>query len=86
MHNEMSDRVVGELGIHSAAWVPCRLGQAGVLASGGASGLVRIDILRERTFDLKKAGVGNVSDDGGENGDEDDELDEDWQGAVWSLV
>lgn len=72
----MSDWVGGELGIHCAAWMPCRLGQAGVLASGGASGLVRIDILRERTFNLKKAGVGDVSDDDGEDGDEDDGLDE----------
>ncbi|KAF8604327.1 hypothetical protein BDV93DRAFT_522443 [Ceratobasidium sp. AG-I] len=65
-----------QVGIHCAAWVPCRLGQAGVLASGGASGLVRIDVLRERTFNLKKAGMGDVSDDDGEDGDEGDELDE----------
>ena len=58
------------------AWVPCRLVQAGVLASGGASGLVRIDVLRERTFNLKKSGMGDVSDDGGEDGDEADELGE----------
>ncbi|KAG8683719.1 hypothetical protein FRC09_015895, partial [Ceratobasidium sp. 395] len=54
-----------EIGIHCACWQPSRLAQAGVLASGGASGLVRIDVLRGMLFrkDLK--------------GDEDEDMDED---------
>ncbi|KAG9122586.1 hypothetical protein FRC07_000974 [Ceratobasidium sp. 392] len=46
-----------EIGIHCASWQPCRLAQAGVLASGGASGLVRIDVLKGVMFrkDLDEA-------------------------------
>ncbi|QRV99561.1 WD domain, G-beta repeat protein [Ceratobasidium sp. AG-Ba] len=39
-----------DVGIHCASWQPSRLAQAGVLASGGASGLVRIDILKGLQF------------------------------------
>lgn len=46
-------RYRGAAGIHCAAWQPTRLAQAGVLASGGASGLVRIDVLREYIFKPK---------------------------------
>ncbi|CAE6363589.1 unnamed protein product [Rhizoctonia solani] len=53
------------------AWQPSRLAQAGVLASGMASGLVRIDILREQVFNLRAQGGEDADDD-----DEDDEVDE----------
>jgi hypothetical protein len=56
-------------GIHCASWQPCRLAQAGVLASGGASGFVRIDVLKELFYDSKKGQS--------EGEDEEDELDED---------
>ncbi|KAJ1300741.1 hypothetical protein OPQ81_002384 [Rhizoctonia solani] len=55
------------IGIHCAAWQPTRLAQAGVLASGTASGLVRIDVLREQVFNLRPQG---------ESADDDDEEDE----------
>ncbi|CAE6465036.1 unnamed protein product [Rhizoctonia solani] len=61
------------IAIHGAAWQPSRLAQAGVLASGTASGLVRIDVLREQVFDLKSRGEGADDDD---EDDEDDELDQ----------
>ncbi|EUC63024.1 WD domain, G-beta repeat protein [Rhizoctonia solani AG-3 Rhs1AP] len=61
------------IAIHGAAWQPSRLAQAGVLASGTASGLVRIDVLREQVFDLKPRGEGADDD---EEEDEDDELDQ----------
>ncbi|KAG8713104.1 hypothetical protein FRC08_013681 [Ceratobasidium sp. 394] len=54
-----------EIGIHCACWQPCRLAQAGVLASGGASGLVRIDVLQGLVCNRRKD----------QNGDE--EMDED---------
>ncbi|KAG8743752.1 hypothetical protein FRC10_011472 [Ceratobasidium sp. 414] len=56
-----------EIGIHCACWQPCRLAQAGVLASGGASGLVRIDVLKGLVSSRRKD----------QNGDEDEEMDED---------
>ncbi|CUA76566.1 hypothetical protein RSOLAG22IIIB_06349 [Rhizoctonia solani] len=59
------------IAIHCAAWQPSRLAQAGVLASGMASGLVRIDILREQVFNLRAQGGEDADDD-----DEDDEVDE----------
>ncbi|KAG9099884.1 hypothetical protein FRC06_004724, partial [Ceratobasidium sp. 370] len=55
-----------EIGIHCACWQPCRLAQAGVLASGGASGLVRIDVLKGLVSSRRKD----------QNGDG-DEMDED---------
>jgi hypothetical protein len=65
----------GTAGIHCAAWQPTRLAQAGVLASGGASGLVRIDVLGEQTFRLKPQD-GVSLEEGGEDEDEEDELDD----------
>ncbi|KAH7333577.1 WD40-repeat-containing domain protein [Rhizoctonia solani] len=61
-----------KIGIHCAAWQPSRLAQAGVLASGTASGLVRIDVLREQVFNLKAQG-GEGADDDEEEEDEPDE-------------
>ncbi|CAE6453803.1 unnamed protein product [Rhizoctonia solani] len=61
-----------KIGIHCAAWQPSRLAQAGVLASGTASGLVRIDVLREQAFNLKAQGGEGADDDD----DEDEEPDE----------
>lgn len=61
-----------QIGIHCAAWQPTRLAQAGVLASGGASGLVRIDVLRDQVFGLKPQDGGPL-----EGGEEEDELDDD---------
>ncbi|CAE6421307.1 unnamed protein product [Rhizoctonia solani] len=51
------------IGIHRAAWQPSRLAQAGVLASGTASGLARIDVLREQVFNLRPQGEGADDDD-----------------------
>ncbi|CAE6398730.1 unnamed protein product [Rhizoctonia solani] len=59
------------VGIHCAAWQPSRLAQAGVLASGTASGLVRIDVLREQVFNLRPQGG-----EGADYEDEDDDPDE----------
>ncbi|KAF8687622.1 WD40 repeats protein, partial [Rhizoctonia solani] len=62
------------VGIHCAAWQPSRLAQAGVLASGTASGLVRIDILCEQVFNLRpQRGEGADDDDEEDDADEADD-------------
>ncbi|CAE7158393.1 unnamed protein product [Rhizoctonia solani] len=62
-----------KIAIHCAAWQPSRLAQAGVLASGTASGLVRIDILREQVFNLRPQGEGADDDDDDDEPDDPDQ-------------